>query len=137
MLKLLVADDERIYGRRYAISSIEKHRHRAGGSCKMREAFEEACRSRPDIFLTDIKLPAFPGLTLLKSSRSRPGVEFSCDGLWDFDYAHAPLSPRVHHYLLKPCNEQQIIVAVRRRHSPSTRAASSSKWSRPVRCGAP
>ena len=33
-------------------------------------------------------------------------------GYADFEYAHRALSHRVHHYLLKPCNEQQIIEAV-------------------------
>ena len=72
MLKLLVADDERIL--REAVCYLIDWKSigiELAASCKNgREAYEEACRTKPDIILTDIKMP---GWTLWKSSRSRAG----------------------------------------------------------------
>ena len=100
MLKLLVADDERIL--REAVCYLIDWKSigiELAASCKNgREAYEEACRTKPDIILTDIKMPGLSGLELIEKL--------------NFEYAHRALSHRVHHYLLKPCNEQQIIEAV-------------------------
>ena len=66
------------------------------------------------IILTDIKMPGLSGLDLVEKL-SEPGrvLEFILlTGYADFEYAHRALSHRVHQYLLKPCNEQQIIEAV-------------------------
>lgn len=116
MLKLLVADDERIL--REAVCYLIDWKSigiELAASCKNgREAYEEACRTKPDIILTDIKMPGLSGLDLVEKL-SEPGrvLEFILlTGYADFEYAHRALSHRVHHYLLKPCNEQQIIEAV-------------------------
>ena len=113
MLKLLVADDERIL--REAVCYLIDWKSigiELAASCKNgREAYEEACRIKPDIILTDIKMPGLSGLDLVEKL-SEPGrvLEFILlTGYADFEYAHRALSHRVHHYLLKPCNEQQII----------------------------
>ena len=91
MLKLLVADDERIL--REAVCYLIDWKSigiELAASCKNgREAYEEACRTKPDIILTDInngsvhhqmmQLCLCPnvyvqtGWTLWKSSRSRAG----------------------------------------------------------------
>ncbi|MFQ8832312.1 MAG: response regulator [Ruthenibacterium lactatiformans] len=87
MLKLLVADDERIL--REAVCYLIDWKSigiELAESCKNgREAYEEACRTKPDIILTDIKCPAFPGWTLWKSSRAGPGAGVHpADGLCGF-----------------------------------------------------
>ncbi len=117
MLKLLVADDERIM--REAVCYLIDWKGigvELAACCKNgQEAYEEACRLRPDIILTDIKMPGLSGLDLVEKL-SEPGwiLEFILlTGYADFEYAHRALSHRVQHYLLKPCNEQQIIDAVK------------------------
>lgn len=59
MLKLLVADDERIL--REAVCYLIDWKSigiELAASCKNGlEAYEEACRIKPDIILTDIKMP--------------------------------------------------------------------------------
>ena len=137
MLKLLVADDERIL--REAVCYLIDWKSigiELAASCKNgREAYEvydqdhydepdmilERVRKRVEeqpndefIILTDIKMPGLSGLDLVEKL-SEPGrvLEFILlTGYADFEYAHRALSHRVHHYLLKPCNEQQIIEAV-------------------------
>ena len=77
MLKLLVADDERIL--REAVCYLIDWKSigiELAASCKNgREAYEEACRTKPDIILTDINNGSVhhQGWTLWKSSRSRAG----------------------------------------------------------------
>lgn len=116
MLKLLVADDERIT--REAVCWLIDWKSMGielAASCKNGlEAYEEACRLKPDIILTDIKMPGLSGLDLVEKLFDPCRVlEFILlTGHADFEYAHRALSHRVHHYLLKPCNEQQIIEAV-------------------------
>ena len=101
MLKLLVADDERIL--REAVCYLIDWKSigiELAASCKNGlEAYEEACRIKPDIILTDIKMPGLSGLDLVEKL-SEPGrvLEFILlTGYADFEYAHRALSHRVHH----------------------------------------
>ena len=95
MLKLLVADDERIL--REAVCYLIDWKSigiELAASCKNgREAYEEACRTKPDIILTDIKMPGLSGLDLVEKL-SEPGrvLEFILlTGYADFEYAHRAL----------------------------------------------
>ena len=84
MLKLLVADDERIL--REAVCYLIDWKSigiELAASCKNgREAYEEACRTKPDIILTDIKMPGLSGLELIEklndTREKNPGIICSC-----------------------------------------------------------
>ena len=137
MLKLLVADDERIL--REAVCYLIDWKSigiELAASCKNgREAYEEACRTKPDIILTDIKMPGLSGLDLVEKL-SEPGrvLEFILlTGYADFEYAHRALSTGCTTICLSLATNSRSLKRYSRRHSPSTRAASCSKWSRPVR----
>lgn len=126
MLKLLVADDERIL--REAVCYLIDWKSigiELAASCKNgREAYEEACRTKPDIILTDIKMPGLSGLDLVEKL-SEPGrvLEFILlTGYADFEYAHRALSHRCTTICLSLATNSRSLKRYSRRHSPSTRA---------------
>ena len=75
------------------------------------EALELAEQLRPDVVLTDIKMPFMDGLELCRRLRmSLPGarlVVFS--GFDDFEYARQAMSLGVSEYILKPINAPELI----------------------------
>ena len=74
------------------------------------EALELAEQLRPDVVLTDIKMPFMDGLELCRRLRiSLPGarlVVFS--GFDDFEYARQAVSMGVSEYILKPINAPEL-----------------------------
>ena len=117
MLKLIIADDERII--RESISSLidwSSLNIQLIGTCKNGlEAYHTILEKHPDIVLTDIKMPGMSGLELPeKIAEEQMIVEFIIlTGYEDFNFAREAIQHKIHHYLLKPCNEEQIIQAVK------------------------
>ena len=113
MLRLLIADDEKII--RETISTFidwEKLGIQVVSLCKNGiEAWQSIIDDYPDIVMTDIKMPGMSGLELLARAREADSdVEFVIlSGYSDFSFAQEAMKYGVRHYLLKPCNEQEII----------------------------
>ncbi len=116
MLKLIIADDEKII--RETIRSIIDWKSldiEVVGLCQNGiEAYNMMMDETPDIVLTDIKMPGMSGLELIeKASVSYPDMQFIIlSGFGEFEYAKAAMKYGVKHYLLKPCNESQIIECI-------------------------
>ncbi|WP_416367193.1 response regulator [Paenibacillus sanfengchensis] len=74
------------------------------------EALDKMSASRPDVVITDISMPGLDGLGLIEqASAAYPQTRFiMLSGYKEFDYARRAMRYGVKHYLLKPCNEQQI-----------------------------
>ncbi len=116
MAKLLIVDDERII--REMISSriawdtlgVEL----VGTASNGLEAYDIIMDEYPDIVMTDIKMPGLSGIELLKKIKKiNADVEFIIlSGYGEFEYAQEAMRLGVQHYLLKPCNEAQIIKSV-------------------------
>ena len=117
MLRMIIADDE---------SAIRETIHNLidwkslgieiVATCKNGlEAYDAIIDEYPDIVLTDIKMPGLSGLDLIRRLHEAGGtVQFIIlSGYGEFDYAAEAMKYGVHHYLLKPCNEQKIIDAVK------------------------
>lgn len=113
MLRLLIADDEKII--RETISTFinwEELGIQVVSLCKDGiEAWQSIIDDYPDIVMTDIKMPGMSGLELLARAREADAdAEFIIlSGYSDFSYAQEAMRYGVRHYLLKPCNEQEII----------------------------
>lgn len=116
MLKLMIADDERII--RETISSLidwESYGIQLVGLCKNGlEAYDMILDESPDMVLTDIRMPGMDGLELIqKISETDLETKFIIlSGYGEFEYAKQAMKYGVKHYLLKPCNEQQIIESI-------------------------
>ena len=115
MIQILIVDDEKI--ERNGIKFLLKQLHM---EAEIREAVNgvkalEALEEKPvDILLTDIKMPFMDGLELaenvMKKYPQTKMVIFS--GYGEFEYAKKAMSYGVKYYLLKPCNEEQILESV-------------------------
>ena len=117
MLKLIIADDERII--RETISTIidwSQYGIELAGLCSNGiEAYDMILDESPDLAITDIRMPGMNGLELIgRICETDLDTQFILlSGYGEFEYAKQAMKYGVRHYLLKPCNEQQIIDAVK------------------------
>jgi Response regulator containing CheY-like receiver domain and AraC-type DNA-binding domain len=73
-------------------------------------AYESICRNRPDIVITDIRMPNFDGLELIRICKEQfPDVYFVIiSGYGEFDYAKNAIKYGVEDYLLKPIKKKEL-----------------------------
>lgn len=116
MYKVLLVDDERIILE--GISSMvdwESYGAELAGTTRNGlEAMDFIERTKPDIVISDIKMPGMDGIQLVEWSKEHfPDIAFILlSGYSEFDYARKAMQYGVKHYLLKPCNENAIIEAL-------------------------
>lgn len=117
MYKLMIVDDEKVMCELLPeIINWKELDVEVAGICKNGlEAYEKSKEVQPDIILTDIKMPGMNGLELIKKltedGTTARFILLSAYG--EFEYACEAMKYNVKHYLLKPCNEEQIEQAVR------------------------
>lgn len=117
MYKVLLVDDERTIVE--GISQIVDWENQgvtlAGTAGNGLEAMHFISKHRPDIVISDIRMPGLDGIELIqKSSRLFPSMKWIfLSGFNEFDYARQVMRYGVRHYLLKPCNEKTITSALR------------------------
>lgn len=113
MYKVLLVDDEKLS--RDSIATLvqwEEHGLQLIGAAKNGfEALEWVDKEMPDIVITDIKMPVMNGLELIGKIKERRSdtVFVVLSGYDEYDYMSEAMRYGIKHYLLKPCNELQII----------------------------
>ncbi|GGH86937.1 two-component system response regulator YesN [Pullulanibacillus pueri] len=116
MFKVMLVDDERIIvdGISKVIKWESLGTRLIGTARNGIEAYEIIKQNRPDIVISDIKMPGMNGLELVKKvNNTFPETKFILlSGFSEFDYAKQAMEFGVKHYLLKPCNEKNIIAAL-------------------------
>ena len=116
MLSLLIVEDEEII--RETLADIVDWKALGVdliGTCKDGiEAYDAIIDENPDIVLTDIKMPGLDGLSLVERifELDIPCVFIILSGYADFSYAQKAMKYDVQFYLIKPCNENEIIEAI-------------------------
>lgn len=112
MIKVIIADDEEkvcqlIYN---LVDWKEKDMEVVGTAHNGIEALECVERLRPDLMITDIRMPGYDGLELIqKAKEAHPDVEcIIISGYRHFEYAQNAIKFGVEDYLLKPINKEEL-----------------------------
>ena len=118
MIKLLVADDE-IWIRERIAREIPWETIGAeviGAAEDGQEALEIMERCKPDIVITDIRMPEIDGIELLKEIKSRlPEIKvIILSGYNDFLYAKDALRYGAFDYVLKPVEDEDLLSVVQK-----------------------
>ena len=117
MYRVILVDDERLIIR--GLSSVvpwaELGCEVAGVAYDGKSGLELIRSLKPDIVMTDIRMPNMDGLTMLAAIRSEyPRIQTAVLTAYrDFDYARQALTLGVCRYLLKPSNLEELKEAVR------------------------
>ncbi len=114
MIKLIIADDEKLIREvLYQFINWEEMGIQVVAVCQDGlEAFEAIKKYKPDVVLTDIKMPVMSGVELAEYFSRRE--EYMIEILFltayeEFDFALAAIKNNVHHYLVKPLKEDLLI----------------------------
>ena len=113
MLKLMLVDDEPVI-RKGIRTSIDWEKYGveiAGEASNGRDALARAMELKPNIVITDIRMPVMDGLALADSLKTQlPDTRIIIlSGYDDFDYARKALSIGVCEYLLKPVRAEELV----------------------------
>ncbi|MCC3359401.1 response regulator transcription factor [Bacillus sp. REN16] len=78
------------------------------------DAYEKVVALKPDIVMSDIKMPGMDGLNLVSKVHAQfPSMKFILlSGYGEFEYARTAMQYGVKNYLLKPCNVEKITAAL-------------------------
>jgi two-component system, response regulator YesN len=113
MLKVLIVDDEP--GVRKRLRNVIKWEDYGftivGEGCDGEEGLSMALLHKPDLLITDIRMPVFSGLELTKKVKAVINEIYIVvlSGFSDFEYAHEAIKYGVKDYLLKPIDEDELI----------------------------
>ncbi|WP_066189087.1 MULTISPECIES: response regulator transcription factor [Gracilibacillus] len=112
MYSVLLIDDERMILEGIA-SIVDWQAHGTsliGKAVNGVEGYQFIQKHQPDIVISDITMPGLDGIGLLKKVQAEfPQVKWIfLSGYHEFEYARQAMRYGVKHYLLKPCNAQQI-----------------------------
>lgn len=118
MIKFLIVDDEEIIRRgiRNKIGKLIQGAEVVGEAADGEEALLKAEELRPDVIITDIKMPKLDGLLFIEGALSLlPEAQFIIiSGYQDFSYAQKALKLGVCDYLLKPVENNEFKSIVER-----------------------
>lgn len=116
MIKLLIVDDEKIIRDTISrqINWEELGVVLIGTAANGLEALNIIMDESPEIVMTDIRMPGLSGLELIQRicALNKETEFIILSGYSEFDYAKEAMRYGVRHYLLKPCNEKQIIQSI-------------------------
>jgi two-component system response regulator YesN len=79
------------------------------------EGIDAISRLRPDIVLTDIRMPGIDGIQMIEALKTQVDVEYIIiTGYSEFEYARSAVRLGVKDYLIKPINDEELADAVRK-----------------------
>ncbi|KRF04182.1 hypothetical protein ASG89_22670 [Paenibacillus sp. Soil766] len=117
---ILLVDDEPLIrrGLKKLIETNELGWSVTGEAGNGEEALLQMEHLRPDMVLTDIRMPMMDGLELTQRISEQHGetAVIILTGYRDFEYAQTALRYGVKEFLLKPCSEEEICKVLRQAH---------------------
>lgn len=112
MYRLLIVDDEKVEreGMAQFVPWEKYDTELIGTAWNGIEALEMIRKSRPDIVLTDIKMPVMNGIELIKEAKKiYPDMEFVVlSGYGEYEFTSKAMEEGVRYYILKPFDEEKI-----------------------------
>ncbi|TVX99835.1 response regulator transcription factor [Cohnella terricola] len=118
MIKLMVVDDEVVIrkGIRTSIDWLALNVEIVGEARNGKQALELVQQLKPDIVLTDIRMPYIDGLELAQQLKQHfPHIKIIIlSGYDDFNYARTALKIGVTEYLMKPVGAEELTALVTR-----------------------
>lgn len=116
-VKIMIVDDEP-FARECLVEFVQglKNCTVIGNYANGYDAFQSIEREKPDIIITDIKMPAMNGITLIEELHIKyPDIKsILISGYKDFEYAKAALDNNVVGYVLKPLDLNELILVINR-----------------------
>lgn len=116
MLRIVIVDDEQIVldGIKTVLESANKDWHVVGTAMNGVQGLNEIRCQKPDVVITDIKMPDMDGLEMSKLLKEEfPDiVVFVFSGYAEFNLAQKAIDLGVYNYLLKPINYEEIYTAL-------------------------
>ncbi|MCG1012518.1 response regulator [Tepidanaerobacter sp. GT38] len=127
MIKVIIADDEvkvcqLIFG---LIDWKSMDMEVVGIANNGLETLELIRKLKPDIVITDIRMPGYDGLEVIKQGKQiNKNIDFIIiSGYGNFEYAQSAIKYGVSDYLLKPINKKELITTlnnIRKKHKQKT-----------------
>ena len=118
MLKLLIADDERIErdALRYIITRESSTIGEISEAANGKEAIEKTFELKPDIIFLDIKMPGISGLDAARRIKAElPEARLVFLTAFDyFDYAHEAIRIGVEDFIVKPASDERVMEVIAR-----------------------
>lgn len=118
MYKAMIIDDEEIV--RWGIRDLIDWEAEGFGLCEDghdgRDGLKKLLEQMPDLVLVDIKMPGISGIELIRAARDSgfQGRFVILTGYSEFEFAKAAISLGVEEYLLKPVDEEELALCVRK-----------------------
>lgn len=115
MYNILIVEDEEIIrkGLSYSLDWVKYGFNIAAEAANGKEALELVEKYRPDLILLDISMPIMNGFELLKEIYGSYDFEvIILTGYSEFDYAKKSIQYGVTDYLLKPIDDDELVLAI-------------------------
>lgn len=118
MLKVLIADDEEIIreGLKKVIDWTMYDFEICGDAVNGKDALNKIRELKPNLVITDIKMPGMDGLELFEALKNEniPCKKIILTGYSDFEYAKKSIDLGVSAFLLKPVDSEDLIKKIKK-----------------------
>ena len=129
-LKVLIADDEIKVCRliQHLVDWDALEMDIIGFANDGKTAYENICEKKPDIVITDIRMPIYDGLELIRRAKeTNPEINFIViSGYSQFEYAQQAIKYGVKDYLLKPLKKRELensLIEIKESHESLIKSA--------------
>ena len=119
MIKVLIVEDENLIrkGLVYAINWKAMDSVVVGEGKDGREGLEKIAQLKPDVVMTDIKMPKMSGIDMIARAQEQQLADFIpiiLTSYSEFEYARKSIRLGVAEYLLKPVDEDELAATMKR-----------------------